>query len=138
MTRNSRRQISKPLRGSACDAWIVVYEAVPVVDQDGSEVEGRRDVVVARVLAGVRQTHVALLEPLHAEASCAHIRGGSVGGLTDLEPQAIDGQRVRTRGGLEIDVEASGELDDRFAVDSPPAGPVTLEAYLALAARRSS
>src|SRR5262245_28618118 len=56
--------------------------------------------------------------------------------MADLQPQAIDRNRVRARGGLEIDVEASREPGDRFAVHAPPSGRVALEADLVLAARR--
>jgi hypothetical protein len=38
---------------------------------------------------------VPLLESLYLEVSCAHVDSGSVGGLADLQLEAIDRERVQ-------------------------------------------
>src|SRR4029453_531547 len=118
----------KPLGGSDCNAWILENEAELVVGENGPEVEGGRGVVIARAVPRVRESRVALLEPLDAEVSRAHVDGGSVGGLGDRQRQSTNGESIRARRGLEIDIEASGEVGHPFAVDSPPPGPVAFEA----------
>src|SRR5262249_36658686 len=107
-----------------------------VVHEYGPEVEGWRDIVVPRVLAVVRQPLVALLEPLDAEISRAHVHSRSVGSLTHFEPKSMHGECVRARGRFEIHVEAAGELGHRLTVDEPRSGSVALEAEVVLSERR--
>src|SRR5262245_35479185 len=88
------------------------------------------------MLAVVRQPRVALLEPLDAEVSRAHVHSWSVGSLTHVEPESMHGECVRARGRFEIHVEAAGELGHRLTVDEPPAGSLALEAKVVLSERR--
>src|SRR5262249_59744898 len=118
------------------DARVVEHETELVVHEYGPEVEGWRDIVVARMLAVVRQPRVALLEPLDAEVSRAHVHSWSIGSLTHFEPESMHGECVRARGRFEIHVEAAGELGHRLTVDEPPAGSVALEAKVVLSERR--
>src|SRR3954447_4350114 len=93
--------------GAPRDARVVEQQAGLVVDQDAAEVVGARGVVEAPLRRAAVDPRVALLEALHLEAQRPHVGGGRLRLAAGREREAVHGEGVGQRGGLEVDVEAA-------------------------------
>lgn len=71
------------------EARVVKDEPEPVVDEHARKVELGRVVVVAGPLGLVGQARVVLLQSLYTEVERAHICGGRIHSLTDLEAESV-------------------------------------------------
>src|SRR3954465_4443670 len=139
MLARSRRPLFRGGRsraGARRDARGVEHEPGLVVHELALELEARRAVAVALPALGVVEAQVVLLEPLDAEAEGSDVRRRSLGPLADLQPEPVDGERVRESRGLEVDVEAAVELGPGLAVDRPAAAGPAPKRPLAAAAGR--
>src|SRR4051812_32638308 len=121
--------------GAPRDARVVEQQAGLVVDQDATEVVGGRGVVEAPLRRAAVDPRVALLEALDLEAQRPHVGGGRLRLAAGREREAVHGEGVGQRGGLEVDIEAPRQRRRRVAVDAPAPGAVALEDDRAAAAR---
>jgi hypothetical protein len=89
------------------DTRVVEDQPEPVVGENRTETERRREVFVTRALAVVREAGVALFQSFDAKSRRAHVGSGCVGPFADAQAEPVHRQGVRAGRGLEIDVQAT-------------------------------
>src|SRR5262245_48939908 len=110
------------------DARVVDDKAESVSGENRAEIEGGSDVLETPAFGAlVLEPRIPLLEALDSQSRRPHVDGRCSSRLAHTESQPARGERVRAGRGLEIDVEATVELEHRRTVDAPTAGPVALE-----------
>src|SRR5215211_1615268 len=112
---------------------------VGVVDDQARRVvlEHGREVVFGRVIeAAVLAAAVRLVQPPGGEVERLHVRGGGGDHLAGRKDQAVDGEHVRARRRLDVDVDQAVELGRPSAVDCPGSLAVGDEDGLAPAGER--